>query len=157
MTLYVVTATPTDHESPVVDCCTHPDRQRQKFDHRMLYLSWLHSVCENPQTVCQEGCCCCSYVVGRRTRRTAHSHSAASSRMFFPLHILFSPRSCHRLSTAGQHISMLFFSRENIVLLSRRSQNHAVTSTFPLAVLREFPMLNCLPNAMHGHNINLSV
>jgi len=54
---------------------------------------------------------CCSYAVGRTTRR----HPAISSRIFFPLH-LFSPRSCHRLSTAEHRLSMLFFSQENIFL-----------------------------------------
>ena len=56
---------------------------------------------------------CCSYTVGRTTRR----HPATSSRIFFPLH-LFSPRSCHRLSTAEHRLSMLFFfSQESIFLL----------------------------------------
>jgi len=57
---------------------------------------------------------CCSYAVGRTTRW----HPATSSRIFFPLH-LFSPRSCHHLSTAEHRLSMLFFfSHENIFLLS---------------------------------------
>ena len=44
-------------------------------------------------------CSCCLYAVGRTTRR----HPATSSRIFFPLH-LFSPRSCHRLSTAEHRL-----------------------------------------------------
>ena len=60
--------------------------------------------------------CCYSYGVGRTTRR----HPVTSSRIFFILH-LFSPRSCHRLSTAERRLSMLFFfSQENIFLLFHR-------------------------------------
>jgi len=45
----------------------------------------------------------------------------SSSLIFFPLH-LFSPLSCHRLSTAEHRLSMLFFfSQENIFKVKRRS------------------------------------
>ena len=56
-------------------------------------------------------CSVCLYVVDR----TARNHPAITC-IFFPL-LLFSPRSCHRLSTAGHRLSMLFFfSQENIFL-----------------------------------------
>jgi len=87
--------------------------------------------------------CYCLYAVGRTTRR----HPATSSRIFFPLH-MFSPRSCHRLSTAEHRLSMLFFfSHENIFPLFHLncSQNHAITSSFPVAVgyLESFRCLIC--------------
>jgi len=85
--------------------------------------------------------CCCSYAVGRTTRR----HPATSSRIFFPLH-QFSPRSCHRLSTA-EHIVYPCCSSSprktfSFYFTLNCSQNHAITSSFPVAVLREFPMFS---------------
>ena len=67
---------------------------------------WVDSDCQSlsrkfPLHSRRINTCCCSCAVGRTTRR----HPATSSCIFFPLH-LFSPRSCHRLSTAEHRLFM---------------------------------------------------
>ena len=94
--------------SASINSCQSSDRTYLPLLANSHYQETTHH-CQPMYLMCR----CCSYAVGQTTRR----HPATSSHIFFPLH-LFSPRSCHHLSTAEHRLSMLFFfSQENIFRL----------------------------------------
>ena len=88
---------------------------------------------------------CCSYAVGWTTGRQKIRHPATSSRIS-SLHCIFSrhvhviacppPNIVYPCCSSSPRKTFAFYFTLNC------SQNHAGTSSFPVAVLREFPMLN---------------